>query len=156
MNRSVASTARIWNFKEAAFNLLGDENRVYFQEDLEPVPTVHKHKFQPVSQPTPGSSLSACLRYLGRASILVLIRLDESLINDDNMITFFRLPQDMTPMQRSSRKGFLRTRWQLAENLAPFELINVHLFHDESNFVAMQQVSLTLSLPLAGGQSAST
>lgn len=43
-------------------------------------------------------------------------------------------------MQRSSRKGFLRTRWQLAENLIPIELMNVHLFHDESNFVAMQQV----------------
>ncbi|OQR73883.1 type I inositol 1, partial [Tropilaelaps mercedesae] len=90
---SVAASVRIWNFKSGSFDFLNEHSRVHLQEDLEPVVTVHKHKFSP----------------------------------------------DMTPMQRSSRKGFLRTRWQLAENLIPIELINVHLFHDESNFVAMQQ-----------------
>ncbi|XP_022670026.1 type I inositol 1,4,5-trisphosphate 5-phosphatase-like isoform X2 [Varroa destructor] len=93
VHSSVSSKVRVWNFKSGSFDPLDQHSRVYFQEDLEPVATVHKHKFSP----------------------------------------------DMTPMQRSSRKGFLRTRWQLAENLIPIELMNVHLFHDESNFVAMQQ-----------------
>ena len=34
----------------------------------------------------------------------------------------------------------LRTRWQICANkLDPIELVNVHLFHDGSNFVAIQQ-----------------
>ena len=40
-----------------------------------------------------------------------------------------------------SRKGYLRTRWQL--NGTTFDLVNIHLFHDASNFVAMQTVSFT-------------
>ncbi|XP_073970941.1 inositol polyphosphate-5-phosphatase A isoform X3 [Rhodnius prolixus] len=35
-----------------------------------------------------------------------------------------------------SRKGFMRTRWNL--NGTVFDLINIHLFHDASNFVAME------------------
>jgi hypothetical protein len=38
-----------------------------------------------------------------------------------------------------SRKGFLRTRWSL--NGTVFDLINIHLFHDASNFIAMESVS---------------
>ncbi|XP_076165417.1 inositol polyphosphate-5-phosphatase A isoform X2 [Ptiloglossa arizonensis] len=35
-----------------------------------------------------------------------------------------------------SRKGFLRTRWSISGTV--FDLINIHLFHDASNFVAME------------------
>ncbi|CAN7938732.1 unnamed protein product [Ixodes hexagonus] len=35
-----------------------------------------------------------------------------------------------------SRKGFMRTRWSLHGTV--FDLINIHLFHDESNFIAME------------------
>ncbi|XP_028966673.1 type I inositol 1,4,5-trisphosphate 5-phosphatase [Galendromus occidentalis] len=51
----------------------------------------------------------------------------------------YKFTQDMTPMHRPSRKGFLRTRWQIHAQEPPIELVNVHLFHDESNFMAMQQ-----------------
>lgn len=34
-----------------------------------------------------------------------------------------------------SRKGFLRTRWTISGTI--FDLINIHLFHDASNFIAM-------------------
>lgn len=39
-----------------------------------------------------------------------------------------------------SRKGFMRTRWNL--NGTVFDLINIHLFHDASNFVAIESVSI--------------
>jgi hypothetical protein len=39
-----------------------------------------------------------------------------------------------------SRKGFLRTRWSLGGTV--FDLINIHLFHDASNFVAVESVSM--------------
>nr|CAD7572722.1 unnamed protein product [Timema californicum] len=35
-----------------------------------------------------------------------------------------------------SRKGFLRTRWSLHGTV--LDLINIHLFHDASNFIAME------------------
>ncbi|KAJ8317742.1 hypothetical protein KUTeg_005646 [Tegillarca granosa] len=35
-----------------------------------------------------------------------------------------------------SRKGFLRTRWNI--NNCLFDLVNIHLFHDASNILAMQ------------------
>lgn len=35
-----------------------------------------------------------------------------------------------------SRKGFLRTRWSIQGTVV--DLINIHLFHDASNFVAME------------------
>lgn len=35
-----------------------------------------------------------------------------------------------------SRKGFLRTRWSI--NGTVVDMINIHLFHDASNFVAME------------------
>ena len=37
-----------------------------------------------------------------------------------------------------SRKGFMRTRWRV--NGTEVDLVNIHLFHDASNFVAMKQV----------------
>lgn len=41
-----------------------------------------------------------------------------------------------------SRKGFLRTRWNL--NGTIFDLVNIHLFHDASNFVAMETVKMLI------------
>ncbi|XP_059490684.1 inositol polyphosphate-5-phosphatase A isoform X1 [Neocloeon triangulifer] len=47
-----------------------------------------------------------------------------------------KFPQDFFPECKWSRKGFLRTRWNLSGTV--FDLINIHLFHDASNFVAME------------------
>ncbi|XP_075211072.1 inositol polyphosphate-5-phosphatase A [Lycorma delicatula] len=47
-----------------------------------------------------------------------------------------KFPQDFFPECKWSRKGFLRTRWNL--NGTIFDLVNIHLFHDASNFIAME------------------
>ncbi|BES96826.1 type I inositol-1,4,5-trisphosphate [Nesidiocoris tenuis] len=47
-----------------------------------------------------------------------------------------KFPQDFFPECKWSRKGFMRTRWNL--NGTVFDLVNIHLFHDASNFVAME------------------
>ena len=38
-----------------------------------------------------------------------------------------------------SRKGYLHTRWKVGA--APLELINVHLFHEDSNLTALQRAA---------------
>ncbi|KAM7295753.1 inositol polyphosphate-5-phosphatase A [Ixodes scapularis] len=47
-----------------------------------------------------------------------------------------KFPQEFFPECKWSRKGFMRTRWSLHGTV--FDLINIHLFHDESNFIAME------------------
>ncbi|XP_070513698.1 inositol polyphosphate-5-phosphatase A isoform X3 [Cardiocondyla obscurior] len=47
-----------------------------------------------------------------------------------------KFPQEFFPECKWSRKGFLRTRWSI--NGTVFDLINIHLFHDASNFIAME------------------
>lgn len=47
-----------------------------------------------------------------------------------------KFPQDFFPECKWSRKGFLRTRWSISGTI--FDLINIHLFHDASNFIAME------------------
>lgn len=36
-----------------------------------------------------------------------------------------------------SRKGFMRTRWEV--NRSVFDLVNIHLFHDASNLAACEE-----------------
>lgn len=48
-----------------------------------------------------------------------------------------KFPQDFFPEFKWSRKGFIRTRWNIKNCL--FDLVNIHLFHDASNIVAMQR-----------------
>ncbi|CAG9862365.1 unnamed protein product [Phyllotreta striolata] len=47
-----------------------------------------------------------------------------------------KFPQDFFPECKWSRKGFMRTRWSL--NGTIIDLVNIHLFHDASNFIAME------------------
>ncbi|KAK3094842.1 hypothetical protein FSP39_006936 [Pinctada imbricata] len=47
-----------------------------------------------------------------------------------------KFPQDFFPDFKWSRKGFIRTRWSIRN--VQFDLINIHLFHDASNIIAMQ------------------
>ncbi|KAJ8946892.1 hypothetical protein NQ318_008248 [Aromia moschata] len=47
-----------------------------------------------------------------------------------------KFPQDFFPECKWSRKGFMRTRWSL--NGTVIDLVNIHLFHDASNFIAME------------------
>ncbi|CAH1783704.1 unnamed protein product, partial [Owenia fusiformis] len=47
-----------------------------------------------------------------------------------------KFPQHFFPDFRWSRKGFIRTRWSI--NNLKFDLINIHLFHDASNILAME------------------
>ncbi|XP_052863203.1 inositol polyphosphate-5-phosphatase A [Anopheles cruzii] len=48
-----------------------------------------------------------------------------------------KFPQQFFPESKWSRKGFLRTRWFL--NGTIFDLVNIHLFHDASNFTACEK-----------------
>ncbi|XP_051508340.1 inositol polyphosphate-5-phosphatase A-like [Myxocyprinus asiaticus] len=48
-----------------------------------------------------------------------------------------KFPQDYFPECKWSRKGFIRTRWTLAD--CAFDLVNIHLFHDASNLVAWEK-----------------
>ncbi|XP_072247541.1 inositol polyphosphate-5-phosphatase A isoform X2 [Leuresthes tenuis] len=48
-----------------------------------------------------------------------------------------KFPQDYFPECKWSRKGFIRTRWALAD--CAFDLVNIHLFHDASNLVAWER-----------------
>nr|XP_020478332.1 type I inositol 1,4,5-trisphosphate 5-phosphatase isoform X2 [Monopterus albus] len=48
-----------------------------------------------------------------------------------------KFPQDYFPESKWSRKGFIRTRWALAD--CAFDLVNIHLFHDVSNLVAWEK-----------------
>lgn len=49
-----------------------------------------------------------------------------------------KFPQDLFPECRSSRKGFMRTRWVIDES-KHLDMVNIHLFHDASNLVAMEK-----------------
>uniref|UniRef100_A0A6G1SC38 inositol-polyphosphate 5-phosphatase n=1 Tax=Aceria tosichella TaxID=561515 RepID=A0A6G1SC38_9ACAR len=48
-----------------------------------------------------------------------------------------KFPLELFPECRWSRKGFMRTRW-LFNDCQPLDLVNIHLFHDASNLVAMR------------------
>ncbi|KAM9561052.1 inositol polyphosphate-5-phosphatase A-like isoform X1 [Oncorhynchus nerka] len=48
-----------------------------------------------------------------------------------------KFPQDYFPECKWSRKGFIRTRWALAD--CAFDLVNIHLFHDASNILAWEK-----------------
>lgn len=47
-----------------------------------------------------------------------------------------KFPPDIFPESKWSRKGFMRTRWNVCDTV--FDLINIHLFHDACNFIAME------------------
>lgn len=47
-----------------------------------------------------------------------------------------KFPQEFFPECKWSRKGFMRTRWNI--NGTAFDLVNIHLFHDASNFVSVE------------------
>ncbi|XP_075437162.1 inositol polyphosphate-5-phosphatase A-like, partial [Ascaphus truei] len=48
-----------------------------------------------------------------------------------------RFPQDFWPEFPWTRKGYMRTRWQIHNRT--FDLVNLHLFHDASNLVSCDQ-----------------
>ncbi|KAK2167335.1 hypothetical protein LSH36_29g03052 [Paralvinella palmiformis] len=48
-----------------------------------------------------------------------------------------KFPQEFFPNHKWSRKGFIRTRWNIHNTI--FDLVNIHLFHDASNLVAMEK-----------------
>ncbi|XP_018009484.1 inositol polyphosphate-5-phosphatase A isoform X2 [Hyalella azteca] len=48
-----------------------------------------------------------------------------------------KFPREFFPECKWSRKGFMRTRWRI--NGTELDFINIHLFHDASNFLAMQE-----------------
>ncbi|XP_053213637.1 inositol polyphosphate-5-phosphatase A-like [Panonychus citri] len=47
-----------------------------------------------------------------------------------------KFPQEFFPECKWSRKGFMRTRWFCNDII--YDLTNIHLFHDASNFIAME------------------
>ncbi|XP_018080642.1 inositol polyphosphate-5-phosphatase A isoform X2 [Xenopus laevis] len=47
-----------------------------------------------------------------------------------------KFPQEFFPESKSSRKGFIRTRWCITD--CAFDLVNIHLFHDASNVIAWE------------------
>lgn len=57
-------------------------------------------------------------------------------IEDIDLIEKVKFPQSFFPECRWSRKGYMRTRWQLSKQ--QMDLVNIHLFHDASNLTAME------------------
>eukprot|EP00057_Strongylocentrotus_purpuratus_P005553 XP_003731241.2 PREDICTED: type I inositol 1,4,5-trisphosphate 5-phosphatase [Strongylocentrotus purpuratus] len=47
-----------------------------------------------------------------------------------------KFPAHFYPECKWSRKGFMRTRWSI--NGRQYELVNVHLFHDANNVIAVE------------------
>uniref|UniRef100_A0A3B3R0L5 inositol-polyphosphate 5-phosphatase n=1 Tax=Paramormyrops kingsleyae TaxID=1676925 RepID=A0A3B3R0L5_9TELE len=58
-------------------------------------------------------------------------------LESTSMVEKEKFPQEYFPECKWSRKGFIRTRWALAE--CTFDLVNIHLFHDASNLVAWEK-----------------
>ncbi|XP_077309927.1 inositol polyphosphate-5-phosphatase A [Lithobates pipiens] len=54
-----------------------------------------------------------------------------------------KFPQEFFPESKSSRKGFIRTRWCITD--CAFDLVNIHLFHDASNLIAWESSPSTYS-----------
>ncbi|KAF7490849.1 Type I inositol 1, 4, 5-trisphosphate 5-phosphatase [Sarcoptes scabiei] len=57
----------------------------------------------------------------------------------ESVSTKFKLkfPKEFFPECKWSRKGFMLTRWLIKGKI--FDTINIHLFHDESNFLAISE-----------------
>ncbi|XP_056617120.1 inositol polyphosphate-5-phosphatase A-like [Triplophysa dalaica] len=69
-------------------------------------------------------------------------KVDGKVVDSDTLMTSTTLekekfPQHYFPDCKWSRKGFIRTRWALADCV--FDLVNIHLFHDASNLVAWEK-----------------
>ncbi|XP_061399456.1 inositol polyphosphate-5-phosphatase A [Musca vetustissima] len=48
-----------------------------------------------------------------------------------------KFPQHFFPECKWSRKGYMRTRWNINDTV--FDLVNIHLFHDASNLAASEE-----------------
>lgn len=48
-----------------------------------------------------------------------------------------KFPQNFFPECKWSRKGFLRTRWEVNGTIC--DMVNIHLFHDASNIAAAEE-----------------
>ena len=49
-----------------------------------------------------------------------------------------KFPQEYFPNCKWSRKGYLRTRWRIRGT--EVDLVNIHLFHDACNMIAIEAV----------------
>ncbi|XP_055329601.1 inositol polyphosphate-5-phosphatase A-like [Paramacrobiotus metropolitanus] len=67
---------------------------------------------------------------------MILFAPDEPAPPQHTSIHKVRFPIDHHPLAKGSRKGFTRTRWRI--NGTPMDLVNIHLFYDEDNLVAME------------------
>ncbi|XP_065585023.1 inositol polyphosphate-5-phosphatase A-like isoform X2 [Artemia franciscana] len=47
-----------------------------------------------------------------------------------------KFPPELSPEKCWCRKGFLHTKWRIDE--IPFNFVNIHMFHDTSNLVALE------------------
>ncbi|NP_001120627.1 inositol polyphosphate-5-phosphatase, 40kDa, gene 2 [Xenopus tropicalis] len=57
-------------------------------------------------------------------------------LGDCPLVQKERFPQDFWKEFPWTRKGFMRTRWQLHDRT--FDLVNLHLFHDASNLISLE------------------
>lgn len=53
-----------------------------------------------------------------------------------------KFPLDYFPNCKWSRKGYMRTRWEIGGTELDF--VNIHLFHDACNIIAIEAVSSSL------------
>jgi len=56
-------------------------------------------------------------------------------LKDNNLIYKERFAKDLFKEFAWSRKGFLQTRWKINNRI--LDLVNIHLFHDPSNLIAL-------------------
>lgn len=58
-------------------------------------------------------------------------------LDSDPTVERKRFPKSMFSEVKWSRKGFMRTRWRIVDTV--FDLVNIHLFHDACNLMAVEQ-----------------
>ncbi|KAH7731983.1 IPP-5 protein [Aphelenchoides avenae] len=61
-------------------------------------------------------------------------------VNDCDFVRKEKFPLSFNPTPRWGRKGYLHTRWQIFNKVV--DLVNVHLFHDESNILCHEDPAL--------------
>ncbi|KAG9510375.1 Inositol polyphosphate-5-phosphatase A, partial [Fragariocoptes setiger] len=60
------------------------------------------------------------------------------ILDDADCIENIKFPKEFHPDITMSRKGFMRSRWRF-EGQQVVEFVNIHLFHDSSNFPALNE-----------------
>ncbi|KAG1677681.1 Type I inositol 1,4,5-trisphosphate 5-phosphatase [Nymphon striatum] len=116
------SEIHLWDFNAQSFVPVCDKQ--VHSGNIETVSTKEKQKF-------PQEFFPEVINLYGLSIIVLVNASSTDILNAIN--------SQLAIVCKWSRKGFLRTRWNV--NGTIFDLVNIHLFHDASNFEAMKSVN---------------